>query len=67
MLYANRKLGFKCGKAASLYKFYTKNYEGIENIYIPLNSFEEYVKVYNSRERNKMEEEHSKAKEKQNK
>lgn len=54
MNYANRKLGFKCGKAVSLYKLYTKNYENIEDIHIPLNSFEEYVKEYNSAEKKKM-------------
>ena len=26
MAYANRKLGFKCGKAATLFNLYEKNY-----------------------------------------
>lgn len=67
MTYANRKLGFKCGRAVSLYKFYTKNFENFEGVYIPLNSFEEYVKEYNNMERKKMEEEENKAKENYNK
>mgnify|MGYP003406158667 CR=1 FL=1 len=29
MHYANRKLGFKCGKAVSLFKLYQKNYQSI--------------------------------------
>lgn len=47
MAYANKKLGFKCGKAISLLKVYQQNIDKIDNIFIPLNSFEEYVKVYN--------------------
>ena len=39
MAYANKKLGFKCGKAETLYDLYEQNYHKIENIYIPLNSF----------------------------
>lgn len=55
MNYSNRKLGFKCGKAYSLFKFYSKNFEKVQNIYIPLGSFQEYVKEYNESERLKME------------
>ena len=47
MAYANKKLGFKCGKAISLQKAYEQNLDKLENIYIPMNSFQEYVKVYN--------------------
>ena len=47
MFYANRKLGFKCGKAISLLKLYETNFDKIQNVQIPMNSFQEYVKVYN--------------------
>jgi hypothetical protein len=40
MAYANKKLGFKCGKAISLHKAYEQNVDKIENIYIPMNSFQ---------------------------
>lgn len=53
MNYANRKLGFKCGKAISLQKAYEQNLDKLQNIYIPMNSFQEYVKVYNEIERKK--------------
>lgn len=43
---ASRKLGFKSEKAGALRNFYIKN-KNIENIYIPVNSFEEYIKLYN--------------------
>lgn len=48
MAYAQKKLGFKCGKAVSLFKIYDEKYGKINRIYIPINSFEEYVKVYNA-------------------
>lgn len=57
MAYAHRKLGFKCGKAVSLLKLYEQNLDKIENVQIPMNSFEEYVKVYNAVEHRKAEHE----------
>jgi hypothetical protein len=50
MSYAKKKLGFKCEK---VFMVYQENAGKIENIYIPMNSFEEYMKVYNEVERRK--------------
>lgn len=54
LMYANKKLGFKCAKATSLFKIYQEAASKVDNIYIPMNSFEEYVKVYNAVERRKV-------------
>ena len=43
---ASKKLGFKSDKAGALRNFYVKS-KHLENIYIPLNSFHEYLKLYN--------------------
>lgn len=62
-MYANRKLGFKCGKAISLLKLYEQNFEKIDNIQIPMNSFQEYVKVYNLVQQRKAQQDLLKTKE----
>lgn len=57
MHYAAKKLGFKCTKADSLFKFYQKNQDKVEKfIFIPMHCFQEYVRVYNKVELRKQEE-----------
>ena len=42
----SRKIGYNEGNGNKLLKFLSEN-PGLPGVYIPLNSFEEYVKVYN--------------------
>ena len=42
----SRKIGYSEGNGNKLLKFLSEN-PGFPGVYIPLNSFEEYVKVYN--------------------
>ena len=58
---ASRKLGFKSDKAGALRNFYMKS-KNIENIYIPLNSFQEYLKLYNEVQGERASEAEKKAK-----
>ena len=41
-----RKIGYSEGNGNKLLRFLAEN-PGLPGIYIPINSFEEYVKVYN--------------------
>lgn len=58
---ASKKMGFKSEKAGALRNFYLKN-QNIENIFIPLNSFQEYIKLYNDVQKEKAKEEEKKLK-----
>jgi hypothetical protein len=41
-----KKIGYSEGNGVKLYKFLVEN-PGIQDVWIPPHSFEEYVKVYN--------------------
>ena len=51
---ADKKYGFRSEKENALKNFYKNN--KIEKIFIPLNSFQEYLKLYNQVQREKQEE-----------
>lgn len=54
LFHAEKKLGFKSNnsKGGALFKFFKEN-PRLEHVYIPINSFDEYVTAYN-REKEKI-------------